>query len=119
MCNSAFGVLSSVDKNSINDKMKLNAFDYDCSKSNFNCTPCRRACPDEQHAEELITTPTCIATECSVKQIFHDVRVYTAEEIEVRTLDEEAYQYHLFRGELDAAPPWAKTFARGFRGNHD
>ena len=69
---------------------------------------------EEQHAEELATRPTCSPANCVIKRMFADVKIYTADGITYRTLDEEAYKYHLNRGELDAAPPWRETFVKGF-----
>ena len=57
----------------------------------------------------LRTLPTIGSSIFSVEQMFVGVKVYTDKGSEIKNLDEVAYRYHLQRGELDIAPPWAES----------
>ena len=108
MCNCSLGAKSA------RDKLELNSLNDGDTELNFVGEPRRRACQEEQHAEALETRPTCSPENCVIKRIFADVKIYTADGITYRTLDEEAYKYHFNRGELDVAPAWKGTFVKGF-----
>jgi hypothetical protein len=60
--------------------------------------------------ESLDTVPTPTASQCIIKRMHADVKVYSQGGVHVRTLDEETYAYHWQRGELDIAPPWMKSY---------
>ena len=57
-------------------------------------------------ADPLPTVPTPSYSQCGVKRIHLDVRVYSQEDVRTLSLNDEKYAYPLQRGELDAAAPW-------------
>ena len=90
------------------------------SESDLTIKPCfaendttlisqRRGYREEQHADSLGEAPIVSASDCSVKQIYFGMRVYTGEGVQIRDLDEKSYVRHLQNGELDVMPPWMQT----------
>ena len=77
----------------------------------------RRTCRVEQHAELLSQPPSANFADCVVTREYVDMKVYTEAGIEYKTLDEEAYRYHLQRGELDVAPQWARSLMGAISGD--
>ena len=77
-------------------------------------TPTRRSLRDTLASARLQTIPTPDASTVIVKLLHMGVKVYSANGVEVQDLDEEKYNYHWHRGELDEPPPWLPSFRDKF-----